>query len=92
MLRLPEGDASTLLAVDIQSCDVVAEVTGCSRYATVDPESGNLLQPARAGAILERDLYGRDVKVLRSLPGDNWIAFGERGILDASDDAGGALG
>ena len=92
MLRLPEGDTCTILTIDIHNCDVVAEVTDLYRYASVDPESGNILEPARAAALLERDLYGRDVKVLRSLPGDNWIAFGDRGILDASDDAGGALG
>ena len=85
-------DTCTILTIDILGCSVVAEVTDLHRYASVDPESGNILEPARAGAMLERDLYGRDVRVLRSLPGDNWIAFGDRGILDASDDAGGALG
>ncbi len=92
MLRLPEGDACTILTVDIHRCDVVAEVTDLYRYAQVDPESGAILEPARAGALLERDLQGREVRVLRTLPGDQWIAFGERGTLDASEGAGGVFG
>jgi hypothetical protein len=30
--------------------------------------------------------------VLRALPDGEWISFGRRGILDASANAGGAMG
>jgi WD40 repeat protein len=92
MLRLPEGDGATIITVDLENCDVVGEVSGLFPGAEVDPETGHILEPTRAGGLLERDNVGNEVKVLRSLPGDQWIAFGERGILDASEEAGGALG
>ncbi|MCP4804408.1 MAG: WD40 repeat domain-containing protein [Proteobacteria bacterium] len=90
-LRLPEGDTSTILVVDLHACDVVHEITGLSPKTWVDPESGRLLEPARSGAILEREMDGTERRVLRSLPGDQWLSFSGRGIQGASDGAGGAI-
>ncbi|MCB9791750.1 MAG: hypothetical protein H6741_03395 [Alphaproteobacteria bacterium] len=91
-LRLPEGATSTVLFVDLEASDVVSEVTGLHPFCWVDPETGCILERARSGAILERDLHGKERRVLRSLPGGEWISYTERGILGASDGAGGAMG
>jgi len=90
-LRLPEGDTSTVLIVDLGACDVVHEVTGLHREAWVDPETGYILEPTRSGGLLERETDGSERRVLRSLPGDQWIAFGSRGLLGASEGAGVAM-
>jgi hypothetical protein len=49
------------------------------------------LEPGRSGAIIERNMDGSERRVLRSLPGGQWLAFNQRGILGASDGAGGAI-
>ena len=90
-LRIPEGDTATVLIVDLHACDVVHEVTGLHPQTWVDPETGRLLEPARSGALLEREMDGSERRVLRSLPGDQWIAFGSRGLLGASEGAGVAM-
>lgn len=92
-LRLPEADgSSTVLWVDIHACEVAYEVRGLHRYAWVDAEYGLLLEPARAGAILERDKDGRERRVLRALPDQQWITYGPKGILEASEGAARTLG
>lgn len=90
-LRLPEGDHCTMLWVDIHACNVVHEVSDLDPNAWVDAENGLILEPARSSAILEREMNGRERRVLRSLPDDEWISFGWRGILDASKGAAGEL-
>lgn len=92
VLRMPEGDRSVLLTVDVEHCDVVAEVTDLHPDAWVDVESGRILEPARAGAVLEREADGAEARVLRSLAGGEWIAFGARSIRAASDGAKGSMG
>jgi len=74
---------------DLKKGEVVSEITSLVPYAWVDPETGNVIQPGFGGAILEMDMYGEEVRVLRALPEGQWIAFGPRGILDASDGATG---
>ena len=91
VLRLPSDDHSTLLWIDIHTAQVTAEVRGLHRDVEVDPEHGRILQPARAGALLETDQQGRELRVLRDLPDNEWICFGENGILDASTQAGGSM-
>ncbi len=91
-VRLPEGDHCTVVVVDLERTSVVSEVEGLDARSWVDPESGQILSPARSGGILERDLTGKETRVLRSLPGREWIAYGERGILAASDGAGSVMG
>ncbi len=91
-VRLPEGDHCTIVVVDLERTSVVSEVQHLDARSWVDPESGHILSPARSAAILERDLTGKEVRVLRSLPGQQWVAYGDRGILAASDGAGSAMG
>ena len=38
-----------------------------------------------------RATIGREARVLRSLANEQWISFGPKGILQASDDVAGAL-
>ena len=90
-IRLPEADKCTILIVDVHACDVVHEVTGLDRNAWVDAENGLILEVARSAAILEREMDGRERRVLRALPDGQWISFGWRGILDASEGASSAL-
>lgn len=91
-LRLPQADRCTILFVDLHQNDVAHELTGLHPFAWVDPETGFVLEPARSGAILERNMDGSERRVLRSLPGGQWISFNQRGILGASEGAGGAIG
>jgi WD40 repeat protein len=91
-VRMPDGDRSTLMFVDIHKQAVVGELSGAHRHAEVDAELGVVLEPARSAALLEREMSGAERRVLRSLPGNQWVAFGPRGILDASESAGGVLG
>jgi hypothetical protein len=91
-LRLPDGDHCSILFVDIHACEVVHEVSGLARHAWVDAENGLILEPGRASALVERERNGEERAVLRALPDGEWISFGRRGILDASANAGGAMG
>ncbi len=86
-VRLDEGATATILFVDLQSCAVAAEVTNLDRRASVDPERGLVLEPARGSAIVERDVTGEEMRVLRSLAEGEWLSFGWNGILDASEAA-----
>jgi WD40 repeat protein len=90
-LRLPEGATCTILFVDLRSSAVVAEHSGLHPAASVDPETGAVLQPARSAAVLELDMSGAEQAVLRALPGGEWISFGPRGVLAASPSAGTAI-
>lgn len=83
--QVPESGTATVIYVDLHTCEVVSEVADLLPYAWVDPETGDILQPARGGAILELDLWGKDKRVLRALPEGEWIAFGPKGIFDASE-------
>ncbi len=90
-LRLPEADSASVLFVDVHACEVVHEVTGLARNVWVDAENGLILEPGRAAALVEREMDGRERRVLRALPDGEWISFGWRGILDASANAGGVM-
>ena len=91
-VRIPDGSRSTLLFVDLERCDVVHELTGLHPRSWVDPETGLVLEPAPGGALLERDPDGTERRVLRSLPGDEWVCFALNGILEASEGAAQAMG
>ncbi len=82
-----QPDTATVVYVDMLSCEVVSEVSGLLPYAWVDPESGDIVQPARGAAILERDMYGHDKRVLRALPEGEWVAFSPEGVLARSRGA-----
>ena len=86
-MRLPEGPQSSLLWVDIHAGEVVHEVTGLDANAWVDAENGLILEPARSSALLEREMDGSERRVLRALPDDEWLSFGWRGIIEASEHA-----
>lgn len=83
----PEEGTATVIFVDLEKGDVVSEIPGLLPYVWVDPETGNILQPARGGGILELDMYGAEVCVLRSLPNNEWVAYGPKGVMQASDGA-----
>jgi len=91
IVRLPDGDRCSMLAVSLDEGDPINEVTDLHPDAVVDVENGHILEPARAGALIERAPRGHELRVIRSLPGGEWIAFSERGILDASEGAAGSL-
>ncbi len=91
VLRLPEGERCTILVVDLETAQVTAEITDLHPATSVDLESGCILEPAKAGAVLERDLNGQEQRVLRSLPGQEWLSFGAKGILGASAGAAGSI-
>jgi hypothetical protein len=71
---------------------VVSEVTGLHPAAWVDAEQGFILEPVRGAALLERDMKGTERRCLRALPDGQWVCFNNRGWIDASEGAAGALG
>lgn len=90
-LRLPEGDSCCILWVDVQACEVVAEVPDLHRHAWVDADNGLILEPVRAAALLEREMNGQERQVYRALPDGQWLSFGNRGIVRASPGAANAI-
>ena len=92
-MRLPAEDeeSSTIIWVNIDSGKVVFSVEDLDRWAWVDPEQGLILEPGRSAAMLERDTKGREARVLRSLSDNQWICFGAKGILQASESVTEAL-
>lgn len=84
----PESGTATVVYCHLRKGEVVSEVPNLLPYAWVDPETGNILQPARGGALLELDMHGNEVKVHRALPEGEWITFGTRGVMQASENAG----
>jgi hypothetical protein len=91
-IRIPEGNTSTIMFVDIRAQTVVAEVAGLHRHAEVDAENGLVLEPGRSAALVEREMDGSERRVLRSLPDGQWVCFGQRGLLDNSEAMSGVLG
>ena len=90
-LRLPEGEHCTILWVDLNSCEVIGEVRDLPVDAEVDDENSRILIPARSGGMLELSRDGRELRVLRDLPDQEWISFGPNGILAASKGATDAI-
>ncbi len=86
-LRLPDGDRCSILFIDIHAGEVTSEVTDLPLGAEVDDENHRILLPARAGALVELSHTGAEVRVLRDLPDQEWIAFNAKGILQASKRA-----
>lgn len=87
-IRIQEEDeTATIVYADLKKGEVVSEIRSLVPYAWVDPETGNIIQPGFGGAILELDMHGNEIRVLRALPEGHWIAFGPKGILDASEGA-----
>ena len=90
-IRLPDGERCTILWVDLVTGEVISEVADLPKGAEVDDENSRILIPARAGALLELSREGKELRVLRDLPDQEWIAFGENGILGASNGATGRI-
>ncbi len=90
-LRLPEGDRSCILWIDIHSGEVAAEVPDLHPGAWVDADEGLILEPARASAVLEREMDGSERRVLRALPDGQWVSFGATGLFENSEGAAGAM-
>jgi WD40 repeat protein len=80
-----EEGTATIIFVNLAEGEVVSEIPGLLPYCWVDPETGTIMQPARGNAILEMDMHGRELRVLRSLPEGEWICFDTDGVLDASN-------
>ena len=53
----------------------------------VDPMTGNLLEPAMNSSILERDRFGKEKRVYRSLPNNQWLSYSHNGIIERSEKA-----
>lgn len=84
----PDDGTATLVTVDLDRGEVVHEVKGCVPYITVDASTGRLIEPGYGNAILERQLDGKEARVLRSLPRGEWVSFEERRVIAESSGAG----
>ncbi len=87
-VRILEADGTATIAyVDLDTGELASEVRGLIPYASLDPVSGAVVEPARGAAMLERDPYGRETRVMRSLPNGEWITYSASGIAAASGGA-----
>ncbi|MFM2163047.1 MAG: hypothetical protein RLZZ383_2559 [Pseudomonadota bacterium] len=86
-LQEPADGTATVVTVDLDDGSVVHEVRGLLPYVQVDPSRGALLEPGRGSASLERSLDGTEDRVLRSLPGGEWISFDARRLREPSSGA-----
>jgi WD40 repeat protein len=86
-IQEPDDGTATMVFVDLDDGKVVEEVRGLLPYATVDPVHGRILEPGIGSAVLERDMQGHEVRVLRSLPHDQWVTFYAQGVLGSSQGA-----
>jgi hypothetical protein len=53
-IQEPESGTATLVTIDLDSGEVVHEVSGLLPYISLDPGEGGMLEPARGNALLER--------------------------------------
>jgi hypothetical protein len=83
----PTDGTATVVTVDLDSGEVVHEVPRLLPYVQVDPARGALLEPGRGSALIERSLDGTEDRVLRSLPGNEWITFDARRLREPSSGA-----
>ncbi len=90
-LRLQEEEGATLLWVDLEQQDLVAELTGLDRNVWVDAEPGAVLQSGRAGAVVECSQDGSEQQVYRVLSDAEWVSYGWRGVTENSPGFAGAL-
>lgn len=86
-IQEPSTGTATFVTVDLDTGEIAHKVEGLLPYASVDPSGGVILEPARGNAILELNLQGEPIRVLRSLPRDEWVAFDERRALASSPGA-----
>jgi hypothetical protein len=87
LVRTPTGDRANILAIDIATGDIIHELKGVQFRTSADPETGHLLEPGRSAGLLEMDLEGRHLRVLRSLSSTEWLAFGPKKIEECSPGA-----
>jgi hypothetical protein len=90
-VRMPDGDTCAIALVDLATGEVCEYRAGLPAGAIVCEQTGQILAPARAGAILELSPGGQELRVLRSLADDQWIAFNANSILEASERVAEAL-
>ncbi len=91
-LRFPEREGCAVAWIDLAAPAITHEIRDLPANAELDVENGQVLSPARAASALERDREGNERRVLRALGGDEWVCFGPRGILDASQGAASRIG
>ncbi len=91
-VRMPEGDKCSIVMVDLQTSEVTTHLPGLHPRTVVCEETGAILEPSRASAVLIHSAKGREHSVLRALTDDQWIAFNQNGIIEASERAYETLG
>jgi hypothetical protein len=97
--KINDGDGSKLLYLDVEEQQPPQIVTNISSETSIDPHSGNILIPAKCGAMLELKMIiqekdfqrilpePHEYRVLRNLPNHEWIAYQDTSILGLSSGA-----
>jgi WD40 repeat protein len=85
-LRLQDEETQTasIITIDISTKEVIAETNGLLPYVTVDPETGNPIEPAIGNAIAEYNPDGSEKTIYRALPNRQWICFSADGSENTS--------
>lgn len=86
-LRLQDPQYGTSIAFVNLRDGNVQEVSGIPAWTSVDADTGVVMYPELGCAVVELDRTGREHRVLRSLPDDEWISFGPEGVLASSPGA-----
>ena len=81
VLQTYEEDSTTLIFIPKDLNEEPWTVENLHPYSTIDPATGNILEPVKSCGFVERDMYGNEIKVLRSLQDGNWISFSNSGVL-----------
>ena len=81
VLQTYEEDSTMLIFIPKDLNEEPWTVENLHPYSTLDPATGNLLEPIKSCGMLERDMYGNEIKVLRSMPDGDWLSFTKQGIL-----------
>ena len=81
VLQVYEEDSCMLIFIPKDLNEEPWTVENLHPYTTIDPASGLILEPVKSCAILERDMYGNEIKILRSMPDGGWISFTNSGVL-----------
>ena len=81
VLQTYEEDSTMLIFIPKDLNEEPWTVENLHPYSTIDPATGNILERVKSCAIVERNMYGNEIKILRSMPDGNWISFSDSGVL-----------
>ena len=87
VLKIQDPEETMILWVPLDDDEDPYPIRNAHPETWLDPMTGNLLEPGKNASILERDRFGEEACVYRSLPNNQWLSFNHNGVLDRSKEA-----